>query len=187
MSNSDRGGPNMSQYLPKRTKGIPPVSAVLKKRREALAKTQSSALAASQISIVAKGGVSLLQRKPKPITAPANAMAIHMARAASATTAKGLTKNAPDAKLNPEMPIRRRRKPIQRAAIDLDQPGYLRLQDVLAIFPVSRASWYAGIKSGKYPKSFPLGPRAVGWSTASVKKLLEDPPDYKLIRSPRSR
>lgn len=33
--------------------------------------------------------------------------------------------------------------------INLDQPGFLRLKDVLTILPISRAAWYAGIQAGR--------------------------------------
>ena len=33
--------------------------------------------------------------------------------------------------------------------INLDMPGFQRLDSVLAIFPVSRATWYAGIAEGR--------------------------------------
>ena len=65
------------------------------------------------------------------------------------------------------------RQDTKRRQIDLNQPGFLRLADVLAIFPVSRAAWYAGTKSGIYPPSVSIGPRSVGWPTSSIKKLME--------------
>ncbi len=57
--------------------------------------------------------------------------------------------------------------------IDLEQAGFLRIEDVLSVFPVSRASWYAGIQEGKYPKSEPLGPRARGWRKSDIKQLID--------------
>ena len=57
--------------------------------------------------------------------------------------------------------------------IDLEQAGFLRLENVLSVFPVSRASWYAGIQEGKYPKSEPLGPRARGWRKSDIKQLID--------------
>jgi len=66
-----------------------------------------------------------------------------------------------------------------RRQIDLDQPGFMRLDEVLAVYPVSRASWYAGIANGIYPKSVALGPRSVGWRTSDIKALIENPPTAK--------
>lgn len=70
-------------------------------------------------------------------------------------------------------PSPRSRRKAERAPIDLDRPGYLRLVDVLAVFPVSRAKWYAGVESGIYPQSHPLGLRARGWKTADIKQLVD--------------
>ncbi len=47
--------------------------------------------------------------------------------------------------------------------------GYLRLPQVLEIIPVSRSTWYRGIKSGRYPKPVKLSVRAVGWKIEAVK------------------
>lgn len=66
----------------------------------------------------------------------------------------------------------------RKAAIDLDRPGYLRLEDVLAIFPVSRAAWYEGVKDGVYPSPVALGKRSVGYRIADIKALLESPSDF---------
>lgn len=38
-----------------------------------------------------------------------------------------------------------------------DSERLLRLKEVLRLIPVSRATWYAGIKSGRFPKSISLG------------------------------
>ena len=58
--------------------------------------------------------------------------------------------------------------------INLDMPGFQRLDSVLAIFPVSRATWYAGIAEGRYPAGIQIGKRSVAWSNASLKTLIED-------------
>ncbi|MFP3549113.1 AlpA family phage regulatory protein [Paraburkholderia sp. SIMBA_049] len=48
----------------------------------------------------------------------------------------------------------------------------LRLPDVLARIPVSRATWYAGVKSGRYPKPVSLGPRCVAWKASEIQQLV---------------
>lgn len=58
--------------------------------------------------------------------------------------------------------------------INLDMPGFQRLDSVLAIFPVSRAAWYAGVAEGRYPAGIQIGKRSVAWSNASLKALIED-------------
>lgn len=65
---------------------------------------------------------------------------------------------------------------------DFRAMGYLKLTDIIgdskkgiqAIIPVSRSSWYAGIKSDKYPKPIKLGPRSVGWKISVIMELLEN-------------
>jgi prophage regulatory protein len=58
--------------------------------------------------------------------------------------------------------------------INLEMPGFQRLDNVLAIFPVSRAAWYAGIAEGRYPAGIQIGKRSVAWSNASLKALIEE-------------
>lgn len=49
----------------------------------------------------------------------------------------------------------------------------LRLNAVLARFPVSRSTWYAGIKAGRYPAPVKLGLRATAWRAADIAALIE--------------
>lgn len=49
----------------------------------------------------------------------------------------------------------------------------LRLPQVLALIPVSRSAWWAGCKSGRYPKPVKLGPRTTAWIAADIAALLE--------------
>jgi predicted DNA-binding transcriptional regulator AlpA len=58
--------------------------------------------------------------------------------------------------------------------INLDMPGFQRLESVLQIIPVSRAAWYAGVAEGRYPPGVQIGKRSVAWSNASLKKLIDD-------------
>ena len=49
----------------------------------------------------------------------------------------------------------------------------LRLPQVLALIPVSRSAWWAGCKSGRYPKPVKLGPRTTAWRAADIAARLE--------------
>lgn len=57
----------------------------------------------------------------------------------------------------------------------------LRLWDVIgdkragipAIIPVSRTSWYDGIKRGVYPAPLKLSPRVTAWRASDVYKLIQ--------------
>ena len=60
----------------------------------------------------------------------------------------------------------------------LDGDGYLRLNDVLTVYPVSRAAWYEGVQEGIYPAAVKLGRRSVGWSRAAIRELIANPPKF---------
>jgi len=52
--------------------------------------------------------------------------------------------------------------------------GFLRLHQVLKLFPVSRATWYNGIQAGKYPAPVKLSDRASAWRVADIRRLIEE-------------
>jgi predicted DNA-binding transcriptional regulator AlpA len=63
----------------------------------------------------------------------------------------------------------------------LPEIGYIRLRQIIgdpkrgipAIIPVSRATWFRGIKAGRYPAGVALGPRCVGWHVDDIRPLIE--------------
>ena len=52
--------------------------------------------------------------------------------------------------------------------------GFIREPAVLKIFPVSRSTWWDGIRKGIYPKPYRLSPRAVAWRIEDIEKLLKE-------------
>jgi predicted DNA-binding transcriptional regulator AlpA len=50
--------------------------------------------------------------------------------------------------------------------------GYVRLPQVLSVFPVSRSSWWAGVSAGKFPKPVKLGPRISAWRVDDIRDLI---------------
>ena len=52
--------------------------------------------------------------------------------------------------------------------------GFLRLPQVLQLYPVSKSTWWAGIASGRFPKSVKLGPRTTAWRVEDIQKLIEE-------------
>lgn len=68
----------------------------------------------------------------------------------------------------------------------LPSTGYLRLRDIIgspatdsrpavpAIVPVSRSTWWAGVRSGRYPKpTRALGARITAWRVEDIRALIE--------------
>lgn len=49
--------------------------------------------------------------------------------------------------------------------------GFLREKQVLALIPISRAKWWSGVKSGKYPQPFKLGPKTTAWKMSAIREL----------------
>lgn len=47
-----------------------------------------------------------------------------------------------------------------------------RLKQVLARIPVSRSAWFAGIHTGRYPRSYSLGPRTTVWRSDDIDKVV---------------
>lgn len=50
--------------------------------------------------------------------------------------------------------------------------GLVRLPAVLAVVPVSRATWLAWVHNGKAPKPVKIGPRAVAWRVEDVRAFV---------------
>jgi len=55
----------------------------------------------------------------------------------------------------------------------LIEAGFLRLPQVLEIFPVGKSTWWQGIKSGKYPSGVKLSSRVTAWRVEDIRKLIE--------------
>lgn len=64
----------------------------------------------------------------------------------------------------------------------LPTTGFLRMWQIIGdrkraippVFPVSRSSWWAGVKSGRYPKPVKLGPRITAWRVEDILALIEN-------------
>lgn len=52
--------------------------------------------------------------------------------------------------------------------------GFMRLPDVLRVFPVSKTSWWRGIQAGIYPKPYRLGERSSAWAVDDIKRLIAE-------------
>jgi predicted DNA-binding transcriptional regulator AlpA len=61
---------------------------------------------------------------------------------------------------------------IQQVA-PLPSEGYARLAQVLAVIPVSKSTWWAGCKSGKFPAPIKLGPRTTAWRVEDIRALIK--------------
>lgn len=65
----------------------------------------------------------------------------------------------------------------------LPEIGYLRLPQIIgdpkatppipAVIPVSKSTWWSGIKSGRFPKPVDLGGRIAVWSLKDIKAFIK--------------
>ena len=55
----------------------------------------------------------------------------------------------------------------------LPETGFLRLWDVLKYIPVSKSTWWAGVKAGKYPRPVKLGDRTTAWRAEDIRALID--------------
>lgn len=56
--------------------------------------------------------------------------------------------------------------------------GFVRLSGILSPrgpIPVSKSTWWAGVKTGRYPKPVKLGPRITAWRVEDIRDLIERP------------
>jgi len=51
----------------------------------------------------------------------------------------------------------------------------LRLPEVLERIPVSRSTWWAGVKSGRYPAAVKVGPALTCWRKSEIDALIGQP------------
>lgn len=66
---------------------------------------------------------------------------------------------------------------------ELPETGYLRLSQIVGnlkatppippIIPVGKSTWWAGVKSGRYPKPFKISPRVTVWKIEDIRALIK--------------
>lgn len=65
----------------------------------------------------------------------------------------------------------------------LQNAGYLRLRHIIGdpkaappippIIPVSRSTWWAGVKTGRFPTPVKLGPGITAWRAQDIRTLID--------------
>jgi prophage regulatory protein len=58
----------------------------------------------------------------------------------------------------------------------LPETGLLRLKSIIAPkgpIPVSKSTWWAGVKDGRFPKPVKLGERITVWRAEDIRALLD--------------
>ena len=65
----------------------------------------------------------------------------------------------------------------------LPETGFLRLPQIIGdpkaeppvppVIPVCKSTWWAGVKSGRYPQPVKLSPRVTAWRASDIRALIE--------------
>jgi len=65
----------------------------------------------------------------------------------------------------------------------IPETGFLRLPQIIGdptatpplepIIPVSKSTWWTGVKTGRYPKPVKLSPRTTAWKASDIRALVE--------------
>lgn len=56
----------------------------------------------------------------------------------------------------------------------LPEIGYLRLPQVLRFIPIGRSTWWAGVKSGRFPPAIKLSKKTTVWKAEDIRKLVDE-------------
>jgi len=54
----------------------------------------------------------------------------------------------------------------------LPETGFVRLPQILKIFPVSSSTWWCGVRSGRFPAAIKLGANTTAWRVEDIRRLL---------------
>jgi len=64
----------------------------------------------------------------------------------------------------------------------LPETGFLRISQIIgdnraqppvpAVVPVCKSTWWAGVKSGRFPSPIKLGPRTTAWRVEDIRALI---------------
>jgi prophage regulatory protein len=55
----------------------------------------------------------------------------------------------------------------------LPATGFVRLATVLTVIPVSKSTWWQGIREGRFPQPVKLGRRITAWRVEDIRALID--------------
>jgi prophage regulatory protein len=55
----------------------------------------------------------------------------------------------------------------------LPETGFIRLRTVLQFIPVGKSTWWAGVKTGRFPKPVKLGKMTTAWRVEDIRAFIE--------------
>ena len=55
----------------------------------------------------------------------------------------------------------------------LPETGFVRLPAVLAVYPVSKTTWWQGVRAGRYPAGVKLSEKTTAWRAEDIRSLIQ--------------
>lgn len=55
----------------------------------------------------------------------------------------------------------------------IPQTGFAKIPQILSVIPVSRSTWWAGCKSGRFPAPIKLGANTTVWKAEDIHALIK--------------
>jgi hypothetical protein len=61
----------------------------------------------------------------------------------------------------------------------IPEEGFVRINQIVGdkispgIIPISKSSWWAGVREGRFPKPIKLGKRTTAWKISDIRKLID--------------
>lgn len=62
---------------------------------------------------------------------------------------------------------------MSNATHSLPEVGFVRVRAVLAVIPISKSAWHAGVREGRYPRPVRIVPRSSAWRVEDIRALIE--------------
>ncbi len=56
---------------------------------------------------------------------------------------------------------------------ELIHTGFVRLPQILALIPIGKSTWWAGVKTGKYPQPIKIGANTTVWKAEDIHTLIK--------------
>ena len=65
---------------------------------------------------------------------------------------------------------------------DIPETGFMRLPQVLSVIPVGKTSWWAGVKTGRFPKPVKLTEHCTAWKAEDIRELIKQLSEQSIER-----
>ena len=60
-----------------------------------------------------------------------------------------------------------------KKSISFPKEGLVRVNQIVRFLPISKCTWWNGVREGRFPKPIKLGPNTTAWRAEDVRALAE--------------